>query len=691
MDRLQDGATPDRTWIWPLDLASYDQRPHLSAMEQDRLQLFLHPSKQHHAYVLAQAEQAGGLERLLRPLQDVFAVIEGDDVLKQTSLVLLLRTCARQGTAFWAWDHPTWVHVLGVSREACFLAHRPGNATDARQYLIAAAYLLDCFRDLRALGGIEFEKLARKVFGRDPLEAALAPLVAVVIAWGYSQRSLVPFRSVVAEVLLANGDLAPSTLSYDLLLSLHADAPTPDTVRRRAMVYRLSRVLAHLHILDRPLPLTGGRDSALFQAEREDGIAPAWITWVEQWYHTSTRSPQTRLNMRRDLYRVGRWLAACHPDITHPKHWTRELAAEFVAAVNQLHSGEYCCTWPPSAQPRGQPLSPRRKHQLLGVLRRSFLDTQEWGWMEHTFNPLRAFATPRSLTRLIGPSPRALADDVWAKLLWAGLNLRAEDIPVAGVHRGQHGRADLDPSSFYPFEMLRALTLIWLFAGLRSDEIVRLRLGCTRTHDVYRAGAGPSATPTQVGLLDVPVNKTGHAFTKPVDLLVTEAVRAWEAVRPTQPDLIDAKTGERVQFVFCYRAKRVAKAYLNASLIPALCQKAGIPRSDARGSISSHRARSTIANQLFNAREPMTLFELQAWLGHQSPASTQQYVAASPTTLVRAYTEAGYFARNVRAIEVLIDQQAITSGDSGHGIPWRYYDLGHGWCRYEFFDLFKVN
>lgn len=158
------------------------------------------------------------------------------------------------------------------------------------------------------------------------------------------------------------------------------------------------------------------------------------------------------------------------------------------------------------------------------------------------------------------------------------------------------------------------------------------------------------------------------------------------AVRPAQPDLIDPKTSEQVQFLFCYRAKRLSKGYLNKTLIPALCQRAGIPRADARGSISSHRARSTIASQLFNAREPMTLFELQAWLGHQSPATTQHYVLTSPTKLAQAYKDAGYFSRNVRAIEVFIDQNAITSGAAASGTTWHYYDLGHGWCSYEFFD-----
>src|SRR5664279_1548582 len=52
----------------------------------------------------------------------------------------------------------------------------------------------------------------------------------------------------------------------------------------------------------------------------------------------------------------------------------------------------------------------------------------------------------------------------------------------------------------------------------------------------------------------------------------------------------------------------------------------------------------------------MTLFELQAWLGHRTPSTTQHYAKISPNTLSKAYTEAGYFARNIRTIEVLVDR-----------------------------------
>src|SRR5439155_23891658 len=46
----------------------------------------------------------------------------------------------------------------------------------------------------------------------------------------------------------------------------------------------------------------------------------------------------------------------------------------------------------------------------------------------------------------------------------------------------------------------------------------------------------------------------------------------------------------------------------------------------------------------------------------------------------------GYFARNVRAIEVLIDRDAVDSGAASGGAPWQYYDLGHGFCTYSFFE-----
>ncbi|WP_273974559.1 hypothetical protein [Serratia ureilytica] len=153
----------------------------------------------------------------------------------------------------------------------------------------------------------------------------------------------------------------------------------------------------------------------------------------------------------------------------------------------------------------------------------------------------------------------------------------------------------------YPFAMIHVLCVLWLFGGLRRDEVRRMRPECKRWHgDEQQDGS-------RVCLLDVSVNKTSTAFTKLVD---------WEKERHRQPAQVDVKTGELVSYLFMHRDHRIHGSYINKSLIPILCRKAGVPNEDVRGTITSHRARATIASQLFNAKEPLGLFELQRWLGH---------------------------------------------------------------------------
>lgn len=136
-------------------------------------------------------------------------------------------------------------------------------------------------------------------------------------------------------------------------------------------------------------------------------------------------------------------------------------------------------------------------------------------------------------------------------------------------------------------------------------------MGCIRwQHDglPIPGDSGEILARDAVCLLDVPTHKTGTSFTKPVDPLLGQAIEAWQAVRTAQPPMLDRKTNEYADFLFAHRARRVAKHYINTAIIPMLCHKAGVPTADVRGNITSHRARSTIASQLYNAKEPMTLF-----------------------------------------------------------------------------------
>ncbi len=158
-----------------------------------------------------------------------------------------------------------------------------------------------------------------------------------------------------------------------------------------------------------------------------------------------------------------------------------------------------------------------------------------------------------------------------------------------------------------------------------------------------------------------------------MDRIVGESIAACEKVRPQGAKLFDPKTGELGRFSLShspYQSRN--RLSQQRRLSPALCRKAGVPLADVRGNINSHRARSTIASQLYNSREPMTLFELQEWLGHSTPTATQHYAKITPLKVGKFYAEAGYIARNLRAIEVLVDQDAIRSRRVATE-PWKFY------------------
>ncbi|SFW91451.1 Site-specific recombinase XerD, partial [Burkholderia sp. NFACC33-1] len=514
-------------------------------------------------------------------------------------------------------------------------------------------------------------------------DSTLAPgilrrVTEVSAAWGY-RSPCKPLMSLLAELLLVQQQPELESLTGEFIASVRARWHNSNY--RSSLYFQLARVLASLGILSEEPAVRNGIDRESIHVARISGIATDWVSMIERWEATSTLTASSRRHLRDMVLKAGRWLTASHPEIIRADQWTRELAAEYVGAVERMHVGDYVWRTAAVARKLGKPITARSKNAFLGAMRCFFADLQEWEWIPRRFDPFRAFATPRSTKALIGPAPRTIADDLWAKLLWAGLNLKLDDLPGHGGNaRGRrHPTGSIRRAGgYYPLEMLQALSIVWLFAGLRSDEIVRLRVGCVREEPSIAQQS------TQCRMLDVLVHKTGTAFSKPIDRVVGEAIAAWERVRPVQPAALDVKTGEQVDFLFSYRARAIPRAYLNRYLIPLLCRKAGIPCADARGQISSHRARSTIASQLFNAREPMNLFELQAWLGHRSPATTQHYVAFTPTQLARAYSEAQYFQRNLRMMDVLIDRQVIDDGCTDQ--PWRYYDLGHGLCSYEFFD-----
>jgi integrase len=562
--------------------------------------------------------------RLLRPLEAVNAGLDSPPTPHRRRAMLdvvavLLVRCAEVGRTFWGWTVQEWVQLLGRD-QAEFRRNAPAWAGDeVRPYLVAHAYLLGSFTEFHRLGSFQRLTLSWRIFGRDRVDGELARVRAVLAEWGYrlgrDDDPLLPM--VLSQLFLLNRSPHLADLSTELFDRVRRDRLLEGS--RLNTLHALQRAVSALGLCDLPRHGTG-RHSA-----RATGGAQVWEQWVDRRHATSTLTPRARGGVWSTLLKVGRWLAAEHPDAADPAAWTRQTCAAWVAALDRMNVGDYVQRTAGLKDRIGKPLEASSKEGQLSAIRRFFADCQEWEWLPRRFDPQRALATPRSVTALLGPNPRVIADEIWAKLLWAGLNLDVDDLPQ--TQAGQ----------FYPVELVRAVTLTWLFSGQRSNEIARLRLGCIRWQHNEIPIVGDSRqvlARDAVCLLDVPTHKTGTGFTKPVDPILGHAIDAWQAIRPSQPQLLDRRTGERVDLLFAFRARRVSSSYINNTVIPMLCRKAGVPAADIRGNITSHRARSTIASQLYNAKEPMTLFELQAWLGHRSPQSTQYY--ANPRELHQA-------------------------------------------------------
>ncbi|MEU5185403.1 tyrosine-type recombinase/integrase [Streptomyces olivoreticuli] len=623
-------------------LDAYDQRPQLSdpeAVALDALDLRALRRQRARGIPRRTATHWRALARLVDPLDQALGVLHHDrEVLHRRAgsqaAAIVLANCRTLNRSWWGWTSWDWARLCSTGSTAFRTAQQLPTDTATRPFLISLGYLLGGFTDFQHLGNFNRLHLAQLLFGTEALDAAMDEVAVIADRWGYRSQNREDGRyrlpGVLAQALLINRSPCLADLTTEAFAHLQSHPAT--TTRYSSGFYVLQKIVAERGHCQEPVR------PGFNHAPSLTGVPEPWASYLQRWYDTSPLTVNVRNNIRTNMAKTGRWLAAKHPEVVDPAHWTRATCANWVAAVDKMAVGDYVQRTDHLHERLGDPIAPRTKSHILMGTRMFLRDLQEWEWIPRRFDPARALAVPRTVAALIATDPRVIADEVWAKLLWAGLNLKAEDLP--GTSAG----------SYYPLELIRALALTWLFSGLRSDEISRLRVGCIRWQHDGRPidGASREVLAEQaVCLIDVPVNKTSTAFTKPVDPIVGQAIEAWQAQRPAQPKRLDAKTSERVDLLFSVRAHPVAKNYINRTLIPSLCEKAGVPTTDVRGNITSHRARSTIASQLYNAKEPMTLFELQAWLGHRSPTSTQHYAKITPDTLTRAYTEAGYFSRNL--------------------------------------------
>lgn len=650
-------------WQWPVQVERYDRRPELRETETAVLQAFVQRTQGQGIRAPALTEIRQKLSRLVEPICDALEVLHTWQQYPVVSL-LLVKMHQEQRT-YWAISEEEWLVFLNSDWK--HLSTSPRTIYSGQ--LVAVLYLLGLVRDWRIIEQFlarPWDK-ARSIFGLSRLESSLACLVTALESQGYTIKQNYGLTRFLAISLLAGRSPRLEDISIELLDNLYQEARTKGY---QGEIKLLAYALFVLGLIPRPVEAVVNNH---YQEKPETtaNIHPDWVAICRRWLQTSTLATVTRRGSYRQLMAVGRWLAETHPTVTTPAHWTAEIAQDFVVMVENMRVGNWASRQQKNV---GEPLKATTKSGIIYIVRRLFNDCQEWGWVKLAFNPQRCLRPSDKVLSQLGPAPRVIADDIWAKLLWAGLNLTTKDVLACQSVEG------------YPIEMMQALATVWLFGGLRMDEIRRLRVGCIRWQYPPGGEQAVAEADDNVCLLAIPVNKTGSAFVKPVDPIIGRSIEAWEAVRPIAGPTLDRKTNELVHYLFNCRGRLLYRGYINQKLIPLLCHKAGIPEEDARGRITSHRARATIASQLYNAQEGMSLAELQAWLGHRILESTRHYVAITPTKQATAYAEAGYLDQNQRLINVLIDREAIGSGAAQRGEVWRYYDVGDGHCTYDFFD-----
>ena len=614
---------------WPLALEHYDRSPELRQEERDELtRLF----EQSHDQIRSATKRR--LKRLVDPLEDVLRLTRAPSNASSATIRIVCIEMHQRQTTFWAWSIDEWFALLGPNMAAFSERYqRKCLKHPARAYLPLIAYVLKTTPDAWRLleYGEMLYPLAQKCFEKVLIDNGAERVRLVLQSWGYHQEEQGSFVACVSYVFLRNGSPHLEDLTSALLAQIAQTCVLPCVQR---YLPQIARALCELGMIEQALP--DARVPRAMTSGTDGSVSAEWLSWCQRWRTQCTS--QDPWNTYYSLLKVGRWLQVSHPEVTSPADWTYEMAIELVAAVNHMNVGEWSSQEHRSHIPSkrmGQPLRPRAKSRILQSMRVFLRDCQEWQWIEVRLNPDRALRTPRSIRSLAGPSPRIVEKEAWAKVLWAAMNLEEDDLPKP------RGRLR------YPVELIRAVAVVWCFAALRSDEIVRLRVGCVRWQyeDVMIAETGEMLPKDATCFLDIPVNKTETAYTKPVHPLVGKRINEWEQIRPKE------------------------QAFPMRTAV-------GGSRAIAHGRPS--RPCSTMRKTRWISSS------LQKYLGHKRLSSTQSYVAVDPTKLASQVAKAGYLEQNLATIEVLLDQDAVRSGAAARGEPWKYYDLGHGYCVNDF-------
>lgn len=653
-----------KIWQMPIKPESYDRSP-LTPEEFDALAIACRLGLKSKGLTgLKKATML--LMRFQQPIFEVVALRSRDLRRYRAFRCFLYEEMLRRKTAFWEWSEQEWLETLGIMQ-----ANRNKyRALSMQASLMDLAYLLGGVSDLRAVrdrGNVT--EMARRIFGDEVVEQEYQRIIARLIGQsgrGYSDdyNSTQPIKYCLCSLFLLNRSPYLEQLSLNVLQR----ATTSPYALGAALVKRIQLVLQELGILTLEDVLPTLPSSPMNHLDTQN-VHPVWQEWCSAWWYRATALPLKRRRRYLDtLLMVGRWLTANHPEAIDPSQWDEALALEFVDYICMATAGEFAsvhglkCLI--SKGLVGKKLAPTSIDHRLAVMRHFFRVLQDHlhpgkdAPFPRRFNPVLAFATPSSVKRLIQPDPRDIDEIIWCKLTYAAATLSQEDIA----------------SWSYPLSYYRAVALLWVTSARRPNEIMRLQLGCIRrdwdpTMLDERGFPISDQAEAQLCYLLVPANKTKGPFWVPVPHYTADVIAAWEGERPTnQPKLVDSKDGSLVDFLFCFRGKRLGGNFINRSLIPVLCRRAGVPEHDARGAITGHRARSTIATVL--RKNGLSLDDISQFLGHARPEMVKAYARTDPYRFGREVQRANDL---MRIVEGIVDTHAAKAGK-----PNVFFFLGRG-------------
>ena len=367
---------------------------------------------------------------------------------------------------------------------------------------------------------------------------------------GLSATRRSPTHYSMSYLLLKNRSPMLDHLTLGLLKA--ADQECPLTVSR--YFFQVSRALQALGIVPSALP--GPGVPAKTYRTSDMSIPKDWLDWCDRWRsQTTLQRPE---NGYYALLMAGRWLGS--PSGHHkPSQWTYDVAAEFVAAVSHVKVGDWAN---PALRERrtsperlGQPLRPQAKHRLLGSMRTFFRTVRNGAGFQFSSTQIEHYEL------------LPLFDGYWDQILGSSIKTCGRRFcgqPSIFTWRiSQYGAMEM---SFHPIRLSWFGRLLWSGA-LRLCGRTRFD-GCG--YDVFAGNMKMSwfqrparCCPNDATcFLDVPVNKTSTAYTKPVHPLVGKRINEWERVRPeAQPREMTTRPAN--QFTFSFHFEECASGRLH--------------------------------------------------------------------------------------------------------------------------------